>query len=92
MRDSLRLPDRPLPERVERDGLLQIARCRAPQRREVVRVDSSVVARAAQRHVKLLAIHELSTASGVDVDDDAIDRGALRRVRSRGVAVIANRK
>ncbi len=88
MRDSLRLPGRLLPDRVERDGLLQIARCSAPQRRAVVRVDSSVVARAAQRDVELLTIHELGAASGIDVDDDAIDRGALGCVRGGGVAVI----
>jgi hypothetical protein len=45
------------------------------QRLARIREDLRIVADAAQRDVKLLTIDQLAPARGVDVNENAIDRG-----------------
>jgi hypothetical protein len=57
------------------DGWL--ARDGVPQRLAILDVDVRIVTGPAHRHIDLLLIDELLTAHGIDVDDYAIDVGAL---------------
>jgi hypothetical protein len=62
---------------VERQFLLLGPRYYAPQRLGVVGIDPSVVPRPAYRHIKLLAVDELSAPHRINIDDNTINRGAL---------------
>jgi len=50
------------------------------------------VAGAAERDVKLLAIDQFAAARGVDVDENAIDRGTLAGMGGNGIAVVEMRE
>ena len=62
---------------IQRDGLVCRARDRMRQRFARIGKDPRIVAGAAERDVELFAIDELAAARGVDVDENAIHRGAL---------------
>ena len=61
---------------------------RVPEGGTVVGIDCDPAPRAADRDVKLFAVHEFNRATGVDVDDDAVDSRALAGMRCRGVTIV----
>src|SRR5713101_1731089 len=73
---------------VERVGLVRITSHAAAQRLHVVGIKVCIKAGTADRYVELSGVDEPIAAHGVNVDDDAIDRRPLRRVRRRGVTEI----
>jgi len=73
---------------LERDGFLAASSHNTPKLHAVVGKDGERVSRSTDRNVELFAIDEFRRESGVDIDDDAVDRGALSRMGSRGVAMI----
>ncbi len=73
---------------VERVGLVWIAGHAAAQRLHVVGIKVCIKAGTADRYVELSGVDEPIAAHGVNVDDDAIDRRPLRRVRRGGVTEI----
>ncbi len=54
----------------------------------VVGIDRKGIPRPADRNVELLAVDEFRRKPGVDIDDHAIDRRTLGRVRSGSVPVV----
>ena len=79
-------------DRVERDGFVRGARDCARQCFTRIGEDLRIVAGAAERDVKLLAIDQFAAARGVDVDENAIDRGTLAGMGGNGIAVVEMRK
>jgi hypothetical protein len=73
---------------LKRHGFLAASSHNAPKLRAVVGKDGERVSRSTDRNVELFAIDEFRRESGVDINDDAVDRGALSRMGSRGVAMI----
>ncbi len=73
---------------LKRDGFLAASTHNAPKLRAVVGKDGERVSRSTDRNVELFAIDEFRRESGVDINDDAVDGGALSRMGSRGVAMI----
>src|SRR6266446_1000097 len=73
---------------VERVALVWIAGHAATQRLHVIGVKVCIKAGATHRYVELSGVDEPIAAHGVNVDDDAINRRPLRRVRCGGVTEI----
>src|SRR6266851_5253469 len=73
---------------VERVGLVRITSHAAAQRLHVVGIKVCIKAGTTDRYVELSGVDEPIAARGVNVDDDAIDRRPLRRVRRGSVTEI----
>ena len=59
-----------------------------PHKLAVIGIDGDGHLGAADRNVKLLAVHQLRREPSVDINDHVIDRCTLRRVRRRRVPVV----
>ena len=59
-----------------------------PKRSGIVGIKSRMEPGAADGHIELLSVDELSAAHRVDIENHAVNRGTLGGVGSGGVAVI----
>src|SRR5216683_1756111 len=73
---------------LQRDRLFEITASGKVESRAIVSVERHIVPRSADGYIELLAVNEFSGAERIDINDHAINRGALARVRGRGIAVV----